>query len=464
MKRITTALFSGILFLTACGGTPPLPQPRADSVSKTATPSPLPSATPTITVTPLPTIPTFTPTFDVSTIVTVTPAPKAECPKEDPNLTNFQFNFGLISPSYQYVDNSTIDDFMTYLNKGGQIDKILEILDQLDTNFKYQDMTNDNNPDLIFVSGALFQSLNILYCSNGQYIRFPSEGDDWEAIFGEHIKFEIQDLNMNNIQDVLSITYEPRNTIVKIWEWNGQSFMDLTPNEPIVSGLIITDAEIIDINNDGILELVIQNVPSTWSAPWRYQVKTLSWDGKFFSALPEEFEQPIYRFQAIQDGDLETLIGKYSVAQNLYRQAIFNNELEWWSTERKEYEQVILDTYGSPTPSANLVEDPTEYPRLAAYAYYRIMLLYLVQNQETEATETYNTLQQEFGNNPYARPYVEMASAFWEAYQPIHSMYDGCAAAIQYAVEHTEVLIPLGSDYHGWQSHIYEPADVCPFR
>jgi hypothetical protein len=43
-------------------------------------------------------------------------------------------------------------------------------------------------------------------------------------------------------------------------------------------------------------------------------------------------------------------------------------------------------------------------------------------------------------------------------------MYDGCAAAIQYAVEHPEILIPLGSDYHGWQSHIYEPADVCPFR
>jgi len=43
-------------------------------------------------------------------------------------------------------------------------------------------------------------------------------------------------------------------------------------------------------------------------------------------------------------------------------------------------------------------------------------------------------------------------------------MYDGCAAAIQYAVEDPEILVPLGSDYHGSQSHIYEPADVCPFR
>ncbi|HQU35993.1 MAG TPA: hypothetical protein PLR65_05365 [Anaerolineales bacterium] len=43
-------------------------------------------------------------------------------------------------------------------------------------------------------------------------------------------------------------------------------------------------------------------------------------------------------------------------------------------------------------------------------------------------------------------------------------MYDGCAAAIQYAVEHPEILIPLGSDYHGWQAKDYKPEDVCPFR
>ena len=109
-------------------------------------------------------------------------------------------------------------------------------------------------------------------------------------------------------------------------------------------------------------------------------------------------------------------------------------------------------------------EDLTEYPRLAAYAYYRIMLLHLVQGQEAEAASTYQTLQETFGTDSYTAPYVEMASAFWERYQSTKKMYDGCAAAIQYVVEHPEILTPLGSDYHGWQSHIYEPADVCPFR
>jgi len=87
-----------------------------------------------------------------------------------------------------------------------------------------------------------------------------------------------------------------------------------------------------------------------------------------------------------------------------------------------------------------------------------------VQEHESDATTVYNTLQEKFGNNQYGRPYAEMATEFWNAYQPTHKIYDGCAAAIDYAVKHSEILIPLGSDYHGSQSHIYVPDDVCPFR
>ena len=92
------------------------------------------------------------------------------------------------------------------------------------------------------------------------------------------------------------------------------------------------------------------------------------------------------------------------------------------------------------------------------------MLLHFVQRNEQGANFAYEALQEKFGNDQYGRPYVEMATAFWEAYQSAHKLYDGCAAAIQYAAEHPEILIPLGSDYHGWQSHVYVPADVCPFR
>ncbi len=32
------------------------------------------------------------------------------------------------------------------------------------------------------------------------------------------------------------------------------------------------------------------------------------------------------------------------------------------------------------------------------------------------------------------------------------------------AIACPEILIPLGSDYHGAQSRKYTPADICPFR
>jgi hypothetical protein len=92
------------------------------------------------------------------------------------------------------------------------------------------------------------------------------------------------------------------------------------------------------------------------------------------------------------------------------------------------------------------------------------MLIHLVQGNEKVAETTYKTLQEKFGSDQSAEPYLDMATAFWRAYQSTHKMYDGCASAIQYAAEHPEILIPLGSDYHGSQSHIYVPADVCPFR
>lgn len=141
-------------------------------------------------------------------------------------------------------------------------------------------------------------------------------------------------------------------------------------------------------------------------------------------------------------------------------------KMTWGSPERQKYEQGQIDSIwlNEPTPSVVSTKDATEYPRLAAYAYYRIMLLHFVQGNESEASTVYKTLQEKFVNDPYARPYVEMASAFWDASQSTHKMYDGCAAAIQYAAEHPEMLVPLGSDYHGSQSHIYVPADVCPFR
>jgi hypothetical protein len=224
------------------------------------------------------------------------------------------------------------------------------------------------------------------------------------------------------------------------------------------------DFELIDLNNDGIAEFMLKGLPPRSQDepgdPLRSQTDIYYWNGKTYSSITT-FSAPHYRFQAIEDGDIQSLQGKYREAIKLYQDAIESKTLDWWSKEKFEHNREAAINFTTP---AVLAPDETEYPRLAAYADYRIMLLHLVQGHESDASTVYKTLQQKFRNDPYGKPYVEMATVFWNAYQSTHKMYDGCTAAIQYAAEHPEILTPLGSDYHGFQSHIYVPADVCPFR
>ena len=121
MKRISLSLCIGILFLTACGQATAVPSiPSATStpsVTLTSTQTAVPSATPTVSVTPLPTIPTFTPTFDASTIVTVTPAPKAECPKSIP-YPERDFNLIEFKENGNYKNGQ--EAVLSFLNKYGR--------------------------------------------------------------------------------------------------------------------------------------------------------------------------------------------------------------------------------------------------------------------------------------------------------------------------------------------------------
>ena len=227
-----------------------------------------------------------------------------------------------------------------------------------------------------------------------------------------------------------------------------------------------------DIDKDGLKEIVLDFYRLCGGfgdfcdgTPRRQETTVLAWNGQNYVVQQNYYAPAQYRFQAIQDGDAASSQKEYDKAINLYQEAISSDMLKSYSPEigdnlRAQYE-TQYGTTPTPTPQPIAVD---EYPKLAAYAYYRILLLHLVHGQGTEAATTYTTLIQTFGNNPYAHPYVEMATAFWDAYQSTHRMYDGCAAAIQYAAEHPNILIPLGSDYHGSQAKIYKPEDVCPFR
>lgn len=480
-------LFALIIFLlTACAS--PTATPTLSPTATLTIPAPsrtLPSsATPLPTVTPLPTIPTFTPTFDARTIVTVTPAAKAECPKEEPKVL----------PDFPYCDaNRTCsggpynDAILNYLNLGGTLDKL-----KTKKWGKIADLTGDGSQEMVF---SEFGKLFIYGCSAGKYKTiFELEGTQHEPYVDEII-----DLNKNGIPELIISNHERRYFhSIRLIEWNESEFLSLieikvmnytyTPAGKISIydwfGGTGFDYKITDITRDGFKEVIaVDEVPVDPSVlssglPWRNETLTLGWNGEHFVIIKkEQYTSAIYRFQAVQDADRLTLAQDYAEALRLYQNIIFDDHLDWWSKDRKFYEsKTTLDTWfhdaqkwfietATPFPTLPPVSpDITEYPRLAAYAYYRIILLHTHLGQMDEAQTQYATLQAKYPAGSPGHPYAEMAAAFLDSYQSTQKMYNACAAAIAYADTHPEILTPLGSDYHGWQSHTYTPADVCPFR
>jgi hypothetical protein len=472
MKELVIGLISFVWFLNACA---PATQARPPSViSNSATPSSIPTATqtslptetPTPSITPLPTIPTFTPTFDVSTIITVTPAPKAECPKEDPSVVA-----KFATPdNYGTYEIYTPSEILDYLNSGG-------VLDQLQDSGlgKIADITGDGLNEVVYKS---LVSYAFFGCKDGKYQDLFHFAGDFDVSLEGTI-----DLNKNGIPELILYNIVHYGYFdISVFEWDGNKFQSLINIErdssidPTIDWVSTTDyyLKLMDINGDGFKEIVaVYDVNKLCGGfgdfcdgtPKRKQTTTLGWNGQNYVVKQRNYAVAQYRFQAIQDGDTASSQKEYDKALSLYQEAIFSDKLKSYSPEIRENLRAQWDasfgTTPTPTPYPIALD---EYPKLAAYANYRIMLLHVVQGNESDASTVYNTLQEKFGNDPYGRPYVEMATTFWDAYQSTHKMYDGCAAAIQYAVEHPEILIPLGSDYHGSQSKIYKPEDVCPFR
>ena len=476
MKKLLSLLFVLGLTLSACGTaqtqSAPSAQTSAPSIVPTATQTPI---SPTSTVTPLPTIPTFTPTFDVSTILTVIPAEKAECPDE---TIQKEFNPNNLNSQVNDLNQQFISYTLDYLNSGGTTSSIRLSYPSRDDYFRIEDITGDGISEIIFAFGIW---IDIFGCTNGKYEL--STISTFDTAQGSEI-IDMVDINSDGVKEVIAYfdgCFGSRCPSVEVIGWNGSKFQSLIEDHhSLVEGCSYMNiapfqVEIKDIDNSGTSEIVLQNTgkpfPDDLAFPYRKETRICAWNGKGVALQSKYFDEPHYLFQAVEDADMAVRFGDFQRAMTFYQRTIQDKNLEWFTPEKRIHDFWVYHSnyFGglqepTPTASPSLQPDPTEYPRLAAYAYYRIMLLHLVQGQEAEAASTYQTLQETFGDDPYASPHVEMASAFWESYQSTQKMYDGCAAAIQYAVEHPEILTPLGSDYHGWQSHIYAPADVCPFR
>ncbi len=478
MPRILCFLFFALL-LTGCQfGPTPTATATATPLPPTQTETPTPSSTPTKTS--IPHIPAFTPTLDVTQVVTATPAAAAVCPEEDPhsNASFFVPIYPGCEDTNRCVFSGTQNEIRDYLNLGGRMKSVMTRLGTAlhhdNQAYNYEDVTGDGVSELMFIDFNAAGTLHILYCSEGQYLIFSSDKDnDFKATAKQ--KLIVQDLNLDGVQEIVFLqNIAERCCVFHVLAWDGETFQEiLQPTEIDNSGISVQD-----VDKNGAKEILAKGVmslsgfygatplqaddPDYAIPPVRTFNYMFAWNGTDYVFSSESIKKHSYRFQTVQAADAAALLGSYREALTYYQGAVFDNTLDWWSPERREYlrAQNLKD---GPTP-VRPVKDPDESARLTAYSYYRMILLHLFLGETEQAQVKYTTLQEKFPVDNPGYPYVEMAAAFWDTYQPGQKMFDGCTAAIAYADAHPEILTPLGSDYHGWQSHIYTAADVCPFR
>lgn len=232
---------------------------------------------------------------------------------------------------------------------------------------------------------------------------------------------------------------------------------------------ICSNVSVTDLDHNGTKEVVIRTIACDfgevgYTGPYRWSILALTWNGDHFQPLPERLDPPEYRFQAVQDGDVETQRGNYEEAMRFYRQALNDRQLKGWSEELYHQQWDRYTTReGTPTPTPAPV-DPNEYAVLSAYIRYRFMLIHIAQGNADQAQAEFEAFQQEVLPGQPGDDYLLLARKFWTAYQPQHNLAAACAATRAYAHDlRKQLLYPIDSTWHGWQVQDYGTL-ICPFE
>jgi tetratricopeptide (TPR) repeat protein len=305
----------------------------------------------------------------------------------------------------------------------------------------------------------------------------------------------IKDMNLDGLPEVLLRLKRTMGTRYKstyeIFSWDGSSFKSLVSQTEFdddygLGGVWRGDIringlggeypwegeawEVLDIDQNGTLELILRSGIETHEdfivhGPHQPLVHVYTWNGEGFVLDDLQIGPPEYRFQAVHNGDLYTLLHEYEQAETSYRQAIDDPTLLYWIDNSVEYfREVRVASYGqlpTPTPSA---PDVDEYPNLATYAQYRIVLLHLLQGQMHAAEEEYQAILAGYPAGQEGHIFVLLAKRLLGEYRASGDVRAACGEVVEFAAMHEDEVLQYVGGYHGWQSLEYEVADVCPFR
>ncbi|MDR3576314.1 MAG: hypothetical protein P4L50_20800 [Anaerolineaceae bacterium] len=334
-----------------------------------------------------------------------------------------------------------------------------------------KELTGDNVPEVVFESHYRF---SVYTCIQGQYILgldFPSN-DDYPLQ-----KTAFVDLNKDNIPEIIVAANDHVAVVpgiyMAIFRWNGSNFQNLSATEDeFDNGSVPENAfsfneafnyQILDVDKNGTLDLAIReeiigtHAEEVIYGPWRIDTHVISWNGSQFVLLPDKLDPPVYRFQAVQDGDRALYRGDFKEALTFYEQALNDHKLKGWSQAKFKQMQAAVEALGAgiPTPTA-FPDDSGDYPTLAAYARFHILLIHAIQGNFDQASSEYQSLQNDYPADRPGFAFVQLAQTFWEEYQKTNSLGMACEQARNFAADHPDQIISqIDHTWHGDQTPGY---------